>query len=160
MPKRTDTVTRTLTLDDSPCGLCAITHPDETLHSCKEHMHYHVSALKDDAAIAFKASLSLIFAHIADIHMVMLNTLSNHYGHSVEEMLEVVRHDPDWENIYLHPTLKRMVYFEPVPEPVPAPVPVRIKRAKPVKAEEPIKAEEPVPVIIKRPRGRPKKSTT
>ncbi len=158
MPKRTDTVTRTLTLDDSPCGLCAITHPDETLHSCKEHMHYHVSALKDDAAIAFKASLSLIFAHIADIHMVMLNTLSNHYGHSVEEMLEVVRHDPDWENIYLHPTLKRMVYFEPVPEP--APVPVRIKRAKPVKTEEPVKVEEHAPVIIKRPRGRPKKSTT
>ncbi len=152
MPKRTETVTRTLTLDDSPCGLCAILYPDETLHSCKEHMHYHVSALKDDAATAYKASLSLIFAHIADIHMIMLNTLSKHYGHSVEEMLEVVRQDPDWNNIYLHPTLKRMVYFEPeqevpVEEPVEEPTvkPVRIKRVKPVK-----EAEEPVPVVIKR----------
>ncbi len=156
MPKRTDTVTRTLSLDDSPCGLCAILYPDETLHSCKEHMHYHVSALKDDAAVAYKASLSLIFAHVADTYMIIMNTLSKHYGHSVEEMLEVVRHDPDWNNIYLHPTLKRMVYFEPEQEaPVEEPTvkPVRIKRVKPVK-----EAEEPVPVVIKRPKS--KKTTS
>ncbi len=177
MPKRTDTVTRTLTLDDSPCGLCAILYPDETLHSCKEHMHYHISALKEDAATAYKASLSLIFAHVADTYMIMMTALSKRYGHSVEEMLEVVRQDPDWNNIYLHPTLKRMVYFEPAEEPLEEPVeepveesieepveesieepvitkPVRIKRAK--KIEEPVSE----PVIIKRPKSKKTTSST
>jgi hypothetical protein len=157
MPKHTEIITRQLTLDDSPCGLCVTAHPGETLHTCKEHMHYHARALKDDAVTAYKASLSLIFAHVADIHMVMLNALSKRYGHSVADMLATVQQDPDWQNIYLHPTLKRMVYFEPS-EPVSAPVlesamvkPVRIKRAK--KTEEPVSEQ----VIIKRPCGRPPK---
>jgi hypothetical protein len=183
MSKRTEVIKRKLTLDDSPCRLCTDAHPEETLHSCKEHMHYHARALKDDAAIAYKTSLSLIFAHVADIHMVMLNALSKRYGHDVSDMLNTVMEDPDWKNIYLHPVLKRMVYFEPQEEKESEaesqPTVVKRSRGRPRKSppQSPPQSEtesQPVivkrtrtkkvveeqletPVIVKRPRGRPKK---
>ncbi len=141
MPKRTETIKRTFTLDDSPCRICTTTHPEETLHSCKEHMHYHARALKDDAKTAYKTSLSLIFAHVADIHIIMLTALSKRYGHSVTDMLNTVMEDPDWKDIYLHPVLKRLVYFEPEKE------------------ESTVESEaESQPTVVKRPRGRPRKS--
>lgn len=112
MPKRTETITRTLTVDDGPCPLCLNAYPGEVLHTCKEHIHFHAQELKDDAANAYKASLSMLFAHVADIHMVIMKIISRQYGHSVDDMLRVVLSDPDWTNIYLHPTLKRMVYFD------------------------------------------------
>ncbi len=179
MPKRTEIVQRQLTLDDGPCRLCTDAHPGEILHSCKEHMHYHARALKDDAAVAYKASLSLIFAHITDIHMILLNVLSKHYGHSVEDMLNTVMEDPDWKEIYLHPTLKRLVFFEneePVEEPSKEPSVVKPSRKKrvvetteqleapPVIKRPKIKKvieEEPLDptTVLKRRRGRPLKET-
>ena len=177
MSKRTETIKRTLTVDDGPCPLCVNAYPGETLHTCKEHMHFHAQELKESSLNAYKASLSMLFAHVADIHMVIMKIISRQYGHSVDDMLRVVLSDPDWTNLYLHPTLKRMVYFDidraeiPAPaqgehassEPIPglesddddpAPKPVRIKRKK--VEEEP---KEEAPPTIKRSRGRPKKVT-
>ncbi len=166
MPKRTETVKRQLTIDDGPCPLCVNAYPGETLHTCKEHMHFHAQELKDSSLNAYKASLTMLFAHVADIHMVIMKIISRRYGHSVDDMLKVVLEDPEWTSLYLHPTLKRMVYFDidraEIPQPIPGfesdeeeptAKPVRIKRKK---EEEP--KEEPT--VIKRPRGRPKKITS
>jgi len=111
---------REMELSNSACRLCQIhasagrsTLPGD--HKCAEHMHYHAAAMGSSAATAYKASLELIFAHVADIHMLMLKIIADKYGHSVEEMLETVRENEEWNSIYLHPVLKSMIYF-PVPE--------------------------------------------
>lgn len=101
------TIKRQLELDETPCALCADSH------TCKEHMHAHISLIDKSADAAYKASLELIFAHVADIHMTILSILSKEYGHSVEEMLATVTNHPDWKSIYLHPVLKSLVYFTP-----------------------------------------------
>lgn len=156
MPKRTETITRTLTVDDGPCPLCINAYPGEVLHTCKEHIHFHAQELKDDAANAYKASLSMLFAHVADIHMVIMKIISRQYGHSVDDMLRVVLNDPDWTNIYLHPTLKRMVYFDVDRAEIPAPAscgspdkeeeppakPVKIKRKKAADQDRSKKSKE------------------
>ncbi len=107
-------------LTDEACRLCRIHAaagrsdlPAD--HKCAEHMHFHAAAMSSSAATAYKASLELIFAHVADIHTLMLKIIAEKYGHSVEEMLETVRSDEEWNSIYLHPTLKALTYFE-VPE--------------------------------------------
>lgn len=102
------TIKRKLTIDEKPCGLCA----DAATHTCKEHMHAHISLIDKSADAAYKASLELIFAHVADIHMTILSILSKEYGHSVEEMLSTVTNHPEWKSIYLHPVLKSLVYFD------------------------------------------------
>ncbi len=111
---------REMELSDSACRLCQIhasagrsTLPGD--HKCAEHMHYHAAAMKSSAATAYKASLELIFAHVADIHMLMLKIIADKYGHSVEDMIETVRENEEWNSIYLHPVLKSMIYF-PLPE--------------------------------------------
>ena len=107
---------REMELSDEKCRLCEI-HGSPADHKCTEHMHYHAAAMSSSAATAYKASLDLIFAHVADIHTLMLKIIADKYGHSVEEMLATVMEAPEWNNMYLHPTLKAMTYFElPKPE--------------------------------------------
>lgn len=104
---------REMALDSEPCKLCALIATDkEPDHTCKEHIHYHAKTMETSADACYKASLELIFAHVADIHMIILKVLSTKYGHSIEEMLETVTQSPEWKNIYLHPVLKTLVYFE------------------------------------------------
>ncbi len=108
---------REMELSNEACRLCKIHAaagrsdlPSD--HKCVEHMHYHAAAMNSSAATAYKASLELIFAHVADIHTLMLKIIATKYGHSVEEMLATVREDEEWNSIYLHPTLKSLTYFE------------------------------------------------
>ena len=107
---------RKMELSDEKCRLCEI-HGSPSDHVCAEHMHYHSAAMSSSSATAYRASLDLIFAHVADIHTLMLKIIATKYGHSVEEMLETVTNDPEWKNIYLHPVLKTMTYFELPPKP-------------------------------------------
>ncbi len=125
---------REMELTDDACYLCKI-HASagrSTLaadHKCADHMHYHAAAMSSSAATAYKASLELIFAHVADIHMLMLKIIADKYGHSVEDMIETVRENEDWKSIYLHPTLKTLTYF-PIPESPPLPVTKMIVKRK------------------------------
>jgi hypothetical protein len=111
---------REMEISDEACRLCRIhavagrsSLPAD--HKCAEHMHFHAAAMSSSAATAYKASLELLFAHVADIHTLMLKIIATKYGHSVEEMLATVMEDEEWNSLYLHPTLKALTYFE-VPE--------------------------------------------
>ncbi len=103
---------RRMELKEDKCRLCEIHGSATADHRCAEHMHYHAAAMSSNAAIAYKASLELLFAHVADIHTLMLKIIADKYGHSVEEMLLTVQSNPEWNNLYLHPTLKALTYFE------------------------------------------------
>ena len=104
---------RKIEFTDEKCRLCEL-HGSSMDHGCADHMHYHASQMSSDAAFAYRASLDLIFAHVADIHTAMLNIIAAKYGHSVEEMIKTVMECPEWNNLYLHPTLKALTYF-PLP---------------------------------------------
>ena len=115
---------RSMKLDETACRICAaiIEEQRETAedpsailgpeHGCIDHMHYHARSLEESADECYKASLELIFSHVADIHMVILKILSEKYGHSVPDMLATVMKHKEWKNIYLHPTLKSLIYFD------------------------------------------------
>ncbi len=125
---------REMELTDEGCYLCKI-HASAGRsdlpadHKCADHMHYHAAAMSSSAATAYKASLELIFAHVADIHMLMLKIIAEKYGHSVEDMIETVRENEEWKSIYLHPTLKTLTYF-PIPESPPLPATKMIVKRK------------------------------
>ncbi len=115
---------RSMKLDETACRICSAIieeqrekadDPSQILgpeHGCIDHMHYHARALEESADECYKASLELIFSHVADIHMVILKILSEKYGHSVEDMLGTVTKHKEWKNIYLHPVLKSLIYFD------------------------------------------------
>ncbi len=111
---------REMDIDESACRICSLIAEEQGLsdpeHSCLDHMHYHARTLEKSADECYKASLELIFAHIADIHMVILKILSARYGHSVSDMLKTIMDHDEYKNIYLHPVLKSLVYFDPIDE--------------------------------------------
>lgn len=123
---------RSMKLDETACRICSeiieeqrskADDPSQILgpeHGCIDHMHYHARTLEESADECYKASLELIFSHVADIHMVILKILSEKYGHSVEDMLATVMKHKEWKNIYLHPVLKSLIYFDAIDPPLPA----------------------------------------
>ncbi len=122
-------------ISEEACRLCRIhafagRSDLPAAHKCAEHMHFHAVAMSSSAATAYKASLELMFAHVADIHTLMLKIIATKYGHSVEEMLETVRSDEEWNSIYLHPTLKALTYFEVPEEETGKPKKMRLIRKK------------------------------
>ncbi len=117
---------RSMKLDETACRICSAIieeqrekaeDPSQILgpeHGCIDHMHYHARTLEESADECYKASLELIFSHVSDIHMIILKILSEKYGHSVEDMLGTVMKHKEWKNIYLHPVLKSLMYFDPL----------------------------------------------
>lgn len=130
----------------------------DTLEDMDED-HYHKLACERDPKIAYKASIQLIFAHVADFHMYILDCIARKYGHTREELVETIREAPGWETMYIHPVLKeftnnlelsskrtepeskprrkfKLPVVEPEPEPEPQPQPKIIKKKKPVRKTE------------------------
>lgn len=148
--------------------------------------HYHKKAFEEDPKLAYKASLTLIMAHVADFHTYILDCIARRYGHTREELVETIRSAPGWNSMYIHPVLKEFTNYEPLSsrndilpdeEKVEAPMP-KIRRRKPKAApvqevvpEEAAapktkivpklpQSEEPQPKVIKRKKQVAKKAET
>ena len=71
---------------------------------------------------AFKASLEIMFCHMADMFGVVLDVLEEKYGHSKEEMLATLVAHPSYQSLPRHPVLDSLGYFgaEDLPAAAPA----------------------------------------
>jgi hypothetical protein len=106
--------------------------------------HYHKKACEEDPKIAYKASLQLIFAHMADFHIYILDCIARRYGHTRDELVDTIRGSPGWNTLYIHPVLKEFTNnlhlssrYDVMPaEEAPA-EPVKVVRRRKVKVPEP-----------------------
>lgn len=61
---------------------------------------------------AYAASLHLLFKHVADFHVTVIEILAEKYKIPAEEMLEVVKEDPRYQTNIAAPVVNTMGYFE------------------------------------------------
>lgn len=101
--------------------------------------HYHRKACEEDPQIAYKASLQLIFAHMADFHMYILDCVARRYGHTRDELVDTIRGSPGWNTLYVHPVLKEFTSNLHLSSryDVQSPEPVKVVRRRKVKVPEP-----------------------
>jgi hypothetical protein len=90
---------------------------------------------------AFKASLEIMFCHMADMYDVVLTVLAEKYGHSKEEMMATVAAHPSFQSIPRHPVLDSLGYFDEEDVAHVAPAPMCGVTASPA----PTAAEAPAP---------------
>jgi hypothetical protein len=57
------------------------------------------------ASMAYTASLLMLFQHVADIHMSLLEIIEEKYGHSMDEMVSTVIQHPKWKNMQVNPVI-------------------------------------------------------
>ena len=74
---------------------------------------------------AYAASLHLVFKHVADFHMAMLEIVAEKYGHDVDEMVSVIQSDERFKNMTVHPVISGLGIIEQkdvaeAPPPAPA----------------------------------------
>jgi hypothetical protein len=72
--------------------------------------------------------MNIISAHTADVFVKVLQILSSKYGHSVDDMLNVIRTHPDYHNICVPPVITPEFYTKVQPTP-----PIKKPRGRPKK---------------------------
>lgn len=87
-----------------------------------------------DGKDAFRASLTMILKHTADMFVTILEAMSEKYGHDVNEMMEVVIDHPKYKEMQLHPVLYDMGYLSKVEPVAPAPAPPELVAPAPAPA--------------------------
>ncbi len=91
---------------------------------------------------AYGASLHMLFKHVADVHVTLLEILAEKYKLSVDEMLQTVQDDPRWKNIPVNPVIHGCTYVEPTITSEPNPHVEKKGRGRPKK----VVTQQPVPI--------------
>jgi len=65
---------------------------------------------------AYAASLHMLFKHVADIHMVLLEVISEKYNIPVTEMVEAIQGDVRYTEMQVNPVIHTMGYVAPSTE--------------------------------------------
>ena len=93
---------------------------------------------------AYAASLHLVFKHVADFHISMLEIIAEKYGHDVDELVKVVQEDSRIKDMIVNPVISGLNII--TQSDVPA-----VAVAEPVVIEAPIVVEAPKKkIVIKR----------
>ena len=95
---------------------------------------------------AYGASLHMLFKHVADIHLTLLEILADKYDISVDDMLRTVQEDSRWKDIQVNPVINSCTYVD--------------KQEPPLQETSNIQTPDPTPTTQppeKKSRGRPKK---
>jgi hypothetical protein len=61
---------------------------------------------------AYAASLHLLFKHVADFHVLMIEILAEKYSLSADEMVRVCHEDERFQKMVVNPTIHAMSYFD------------------------------------------------
>jgi hypothetical protein len=61
---------------------------------------------------AYAASLHLLFKHVADFHVLMIEILAEKYNLSADEMVRVCHEDERFQKMVVNPTIHAMSYFD------------------------------------------------
>lgn len=75
---------------------------------CTEPVHLaDGSALKPlevkDSSDVLRASLLMLFKHVADIHVTVVEIVADKFGLKIDDIHSAITEDPRWANIFLHP---------------------------------------------------------
>jgi hypothetical protein len=52
---------------------------------------------------ALRASLLMLFKHVADVHVTLVEIVAEKFGHSVDEVMNAITEDPRWQNMLVDP---------------------------------------------------------
>jgi hypothetical protein len=61
---------------------------------------------------AFRAVVDVLNAHSADMFHVIIQVISNKYGHSFDDMLETITNSPEYAALYSDPVIQSLSYFD------------------------------------------------
>jgi len=71
----------------------------------QEYLRAHPSA-------SLTAVINMLNCHMADMFITMLTIMGDKYGHTIDEMIDVVKADPRWDAVQTHPLVKSLSYFD------------------------------------------------
>ena len=99
---------------------------------------------------AYAASLHVLFKHVADFHVCIVQTFSKKYGIPEDEILKTIQESEEFVNMkvdpVLDPVIDKLGYLEAAGKEVPIPVPVQ--ETIPPVTTTPVTPVTPIPVTL------------
>jgi hypothetical protein len=131
--------------------------PKPTLNSATHHSYSLKMRDLSTASEAYKATLEIMFCHMADMFEVVVDIIAEKYGHSKEEMIATVKTHPAFDTLRTHPVIDGLSYITEAEMPVAAFAGAGAGAGVSVVAEVPATAAA-APVPKKKPTIRKKKA--
>jgi len=98
-----------------------------------------------NARDAYAATLHVLFKHVADFHICVVQTISAKYGICEDDILKTIQESPGFKNMHVDPVLDPLGYLAKTPE---VPVVETISNTKPPPVARIKKAKIVAPVIV------------
>jgi len=70
-----------------------------------------------------RASLLMLFKHVSDIHITIVEIIAEKYGLSIEDIHTTITEDPRWSAIFVHPLISDLTetaHQQAIPKSTPA----------------------------------------
>ncbi len=61
---------------------------------------------------AYSASLHMLFKHVADVHLLMVEIIAEKYKLDADEIIQTVQNDQRMKELPINPTLESLTYIE------------------------------------------------
>ena len=106
-----------------------------------------------NARDAYAATLHVLFKHVADFHICVVQSVSAKYGICEDDILKTIQESPGFKNMHVDPVLDPLGYLAktpevPVVEPIATAKPTPVARIKKVKPIAPVVAAPVVAVPV------------
>ena len=98
-----------------------------------------------NARDAYAATLHVLFKHVADFHICVVQTISAKYGICEDDILKTIQESPGFKNMHVDPVLDPLGYLAKTPE---VPVVETISNTKPPPVARIKKTKTMAPVVI------------
>ena len=98
-----------------------------------------------NAREAYAASLHVLFKHVADFHICVVQSISAKYGICEDDILKTIQESPGFKNMHVDPVLDPLGYLAKNPE---VPVVETISNTKPPPVARIKKTKTMAPVVI------------
>ncbi len=105
---------------DNPMSAAPNPTPNPTLNPATHHPYSLKMRDLSTASEAYKATMEIMFCHMADMFEVVVDILAEKYGHSKEEMIATVKTHPAFDTLRTHPVIDGLSYITEAEMPVAA----------------------------------------
>ncbi len=92
-------------------GIQSVKANPDLVENVADYIPFSQEVLRKFPSATLTAALNVLNCYTADMFLIVLQIMSDKYGHNIDDVLATIKADERWEHAKAHPLVKSMTYF-------------------------------------------------
>ncbi len=92
-------------------GIKSVKANPDLVENVADYIPFSQEVLRKFPSATLTAALNVLNCYTADMFLIVLQIMSDKYGHNIDDVLATIKSDERWEHARTHPLVKSMTYF-------------------------------------------------